>query len=116
MPLKAEYVAQELERASTAGAPEADTLVSDLIDNRKVDGVKALFRTVASLKHVRDRSRLPPEPAEFSAAGHGLVGEADGGLLGDAVASSAFREREHAAVTQGQDDRPRMHQELGDNR
>ncbi|MFH8466700.1 oxygenase MpaB family protein [Streptomyces sp. NPDC017991] len=100
MPLKAEYVAQELEKASTAGDPEADALVSDLIDNRKVDGVNALFRTVASLKHGQDRSHLPPELAEFLA---GAEAEPPGWGDADVKAAEKFfdRHRGEVAMLQG---------------
>ncbi|MEU0271829.1 hypothetical protein [Streptomyces sp. NPDC006307] len=69
--------------------------------------------------------------AKPAAAGHGLVGKVGGGLFGGSaekvtgvnpykdilgVASSAFREMEHYAVTHDQDDQPQMHQELDDNR
>lgn len=65
MPLTAQYVAQELEAASKVGDPEADELVSDLIDNKEIDGVNALFRTISTLKPGQDHSHLPPRLATF---------------------------------------------------
>ncbi|MFE5396203.1 oxygenase MpaB family protein [Streptomyces sp. NPDC056568] len=65
MPLSAAYVTEEMDKASKAGDPEADQLVSDLIDRQEVDGVNALFRTVGTLQHGQDRSHLPPRLAEF---------------------------------------------------
>ncbi|WP_338498805.1 oxygenase MpaB family protein [Streptomyces sp. SJL17-4] len=65
MPLTAQYVAQELEAASKVGDPEADELVSELIDNKEIDGVNALFRTIATLKPGQDRSQLPPKLGAF---------------------------------------------------
>ncbi|MFD5134544.1 hypothetical protein [Streptomyces olindensis] len=46
VPLTVETVEAELEAASQEGDPAADALVSDLIDNREVDGVNGLFRTI----------------------------------------------------------------------
>lgn len=65
MSLTAANVAQELEAASKAGDPEADQLVSDLIDHKEVDGVNALFRTIGTLKPGQDLSHLPARLAEF---------------------------------------------------
>ncbi|WP_308120313.1 oxygenase MpaB family protein [Streptomyces bambusae] len=65
MALTAQYVAQELEAASKVGDPKADELVSDLIDNKEIDGVNALFRTIGTLKPGQDLSQLPPRLAEF---------------------------------------------------
>ncbi|MEU2655976.1 oxygenase MpaB family protein [Streptomyces sp. NPDC007325] len=65
MPLTAEVIAQEMEEASRTGDPKADQLVSDLIDNREIDGVNALFRTIGTLKPGMDMSSLPPRLAEF---------------------------------------------------
>ncbi|MCC3778965.1 DUF2236 domain-containing protein [Streptomyces sp. UNOB3_S3] len=58
-------VEQELELANQAGDPPADQLVSDLIDNKEVDGVNALFRTIGTLKPGQDYSNLPPRLADF---------------------------------------------------
>ncbi|MFF5505886.1 hypothetical protein [Streptomyces roseolus] len=70
-------------------------------------------------------------PSPPLAAGHKLVSGIGGGLLGSGaekatgvnpykeilgIGSSAFRDMEKAALTQGQDDQPQMHQELHDNR
>ncbi|MFF4368196.1 oxygenase MpaB family protein [Streptomyces sp. NPDC001594] len=65
MALTAQYVAQELEAAGKFGDPKADQLVSDLIDNKEIDGVNALFRTIGTLKPGQDLSTLPPRLAEF---------------------------------------------------
>nr|WP_237531230.1 oxygenase MpaB family protein [Streptomyces sp. SID3212] len=58
-------IAAELEAANKVGDPKADTLVSELIDNKEIDGVNALFRTVGTLKPGQDLSQLPPRLAEF---------------------------------------------------
>ncbi|MFF5706630.1 hypothetical protein ACFY7H_29710 [Streptomyces sp. NPDC012794] len=65
------------------------------------------------------------------AAGHNMVSGIGGGLLGGGVekttgldpykdilgiASTAFRDMEKAALTQGQNNQAQMHQELGENR
>jgi hypothetical protein len=63
--LTAQNVAQELEAANKVGDPKADQLVSDLIDNKEIDGVNALFRTIGTLKPGQDLSQLPPRLAEF---------------------------------------------------
>lgn len=63
MPLTAQYVAEELEAANKTGDPEADTLVSDLIDNHEIDGVNALFRTIGTLKPGQDHFRSAAEAA-----------------------------------------------------
>ncbi|WP_229357656.1 oxygenase MpaB family protein [Streptomyces sp. UNOB3_S3] len=65
MPLTTQNVEQELELANQAGDPPADQLVSDLIDNKEVDGVNALFRTIGTLKPGQDYSNLPPRLADF---------------------------------------------------
>ncbi|MEU7278455.1 oxygenase MpaB family protein [Streptomyces sp. NPDC045431] len=65
MPLSAQYVTQELEAASKAGDPEADALVSDLIDKQEIDGVNALFRTIGTIRPGQDNPHLPPRLAEF---------------------------------------------------
>ncbi|MYV56141.1 DUF2236 domain-containing protein [Streptomyces sp. SID3212] len=54
-----------MEAANKVGDPKADTLVSELIDNKEIDGVNALFRTVGTLKPGQDLSQLPPRLAEF---------------------------------------------------
>ncbi|MFJ2651470.1 oxygenase MpaB family protein [Streptomyces sp. NPDC087420] len=65
MALTTATIAAELEAANKVGDPKADTLVSDLIDNKEIDGVNALFRTVGTLKPGQDLSPLPPRLAEF---------------------------------------------------
>ncbi|MFD7903901.1 oxygenase MpaB family protein [Kitasatospora sp. NPDC059747] len=65
MALTAATVTAELEAASTVGDPEADALVSELIEKREIDGVNALFRTVGTLKPGQDLSRLPDRLADF---------------------------------------------------
>ncbi|MFJ4780039.1 oxygenase MpaB family protein [Streptomyces sp. NPDC088762] len=65
MALTAQNIAQEIEAASKVGDPEADQLVSDLIDNKEIDGVNALFRTINTLGPDQDLSQLPPRLAEF---------------------------------------------------
>ncbi len=65
MPLTTQNVEQELELANQAGDPPADRLVSDLIDNKEVDGINALFRTIGTLKPGQDYSNLPPRLADF---------------------------------------------------
>ncbi|MDQ8707967.1 oxygenase MpaB family protein [Streptomyces sp. LHD-70] len=65
MTLTAANFAAEIEAANQAGDPTADELVSDLIDNREIDGVNALFRTIGTLKPDMDLSQLPPRLATF---------------------------------------------------
>ncbi|MEU9719695.1 oxygenase MpaB family protein [Streptomyces sp. NPDC047976] len=65
MALTTATIAAELEAASKVGDPKADELVSDLIDNKEVDGVNALFRTIGTLKPGMDTSGLPPRLAGF---------------------------------------------------
>ncbi|WP_223837551.1 oxygenase MpaB family protein [Streptomyces venezuelae] len=65
MALTTATIAAELEAANKVGDPDADALVSDLIDNREVDGVNALFRTIGTLGPNQDLSQLPPRLAEF---------------------------------------------------
>ncbi|MGC0417336.1 oxygenase MpaB family protein [Embleya sp. AB8] len=65
MALTSATVAVELAAANQVGDPKADALVSDLIANREVDGVNALFRTIGTLKPDSDLSRLPERLAQF---------------------------------------------------
>ncbi|WP_327232603.1 DUF2236 domain-containing protein [Streptomyces sp. NBC_01317] len=65
MALTTATIAAELEAANKVGDPRADTLVSELLDNKEIDGVNALFRTVGTLKPGQDLSHLPPRLAEF---------------------------------------------------
>ncbi|WP_331737167.1 hypothetical protein OG520_44195 (plasmid) [Streptomyces sp. NBC_00984] len=65
MALTSATVAAELEAASKVGDPAADTLVTDLLENREVDGINALFRTIGTLKPDTDMSRLPDRLAQF---------------------------------------------------
>ncbi|MFD7712783.1 oxygenase MpaB family protein, partial [Streptomyces sp. NPDC059786] len=98
------------------------------------DAFVAMVRTALTDQYA-DMAGLPrgflDTAAGPLAAGHKAVSGLGGGLLGGTaedtvgvnpykeilgVASSAFREMEKAALTQGQDDQPQMHQELGDDR
>ncbi|MEU8976181.1 oxygenase MpaB family protein [Streptomyces monashensis] len=63
--MTAENAEAEMEAANHAGDPPADTLVSDLIDNKEVDGVNGLFRKIATLQPGQDLSDLPPRLANF---------------------------------------------------
>ncbi|MFF7250154.1 oxygenase MpaB family protein [Embleya sp. NPDC008237] len=65
MTLTTANIATELETANRVGDPAADALVSDLIDNREVDGVNHLFRTINTLGPDQDLSRLPERLAQF---------------------------------------------------
>ncbi|RDL04441.1 uncharacterized protein DUF2236 [Streptomyces sp. HB202] len=65
MALTSATVAAELEAASKVGDPAADALVADLLENREVDGINALFRTIGTLKPDTDLSRLPDRLAQF---------------------------------------------------
>ncbi|MGW6568181.1 oxygenase MpaB family protein [Streptomyces sp. NPDC054975] len=65
MPLTTANVQAELEAASKYGDPPADQLVSELIDNREVDGVNGLFRTIGSIQEGKDYSNLPEKLADF---------------------------------------------------
>ncbi|MFF3350237.1 oxygenase MpaB family protein [Streptomyces sp. NPDC002779] len=65
MPLTAANVVTEMEAASKAGDPPADQLVSEMIDNREVDGVNHLFRTINELGPDQDLSGLPERLAQF---------------------------------------------------
>ncbi|MFJ6775554.1 oxygenase MpaB family protein [Kitasatospora sp. NPDC091257] len=65
MALTTQNATQELEAAGRAGDPQADQLVSDLIDHKEVDGVNALFRTIGTLKPGQDLSQLPQRLADF---------------------------------------------------
>ncbi|MFF8714571.1 oxygenase MpaB family protein [Streptomyces sp. NPDC015184] len=96
MPLTAQYVAQELEAANKTGDPEADELVSELIDNREVDGVNALFRTIGTLKPGEDRSHLPPRLAEFLKKAEA---EPPGWTAADVRAAEKFFDRHRGEVS-----------------
>ncbi|MFI1373382.1 hypothetical protein ACH4UY_15380 [Streptomyces longwoodensis] len=66
--MTAETVEAEMEAANQEGDPAADALVSDLIDNREVDGVNGLFRTIGTLKPrmpMDELSNLPERLAQF---------------------------------------------------
>ncbi|WP_241837986.1 oxygenase MpaB family protein [Streptomyces sp. CB03234] len=65
MPLTTANAVAEMEAASKVGDPAADALVSDLIDNREVDGVNHLFRTINKLGPGQDLSQLPERLAQF---------------------------------------------------
>ncbi|MFI8517719.1 oxygenase MpaB family protein [Streptomyces sp. NPDC085481] len=98
------------------------------------DAFIAMVRTALGDKYA-DMAGLPKGLLSAAgkplAAGHKVVSGIGGGLLGGGaekvtgvnpykdilgVASTAFRDMEKAALTQGQDDQPQMHQELDDNR
>ncbi|MFD6874576.1 MULTISPECIES: oxygenase MpaB family protein [unclassified Streptomyces] len=80
MGLTTATIVSELEAANKVGDPKADQMVADLIDNKEIDGVNALFRTIGTLKPGQDLSELPPRLAEFlkeAAAGPPDWSEAD---------------------------------------
>ncbi|WP_425424508.1 oxygenase MpaB family protein [Streptomyces katrae] len=96
MALTTATIAAELEAASKVGDPKADELVSDLIDNKEVDGVNALFRTIGTLKPGMDLSGLPPRLATFlkeAAAAPPDWSEAD------VKAAESFFARHHGEVS-----------------
>ncbi|MEX2981171.1 oxygenase MpaB family protein [Streptomyces sp. C36] len=100
MTLTEANIVQELEAASQVGDPPADELVSDLIDNREVDGVNQLFRTINTLKPGMDHSQLPPRLADFM-----REAEADppGWTEADVKAAEGFFDEHHgvASMLQG---------------
>ncbi|MEU3776893.1 oxygenase MpaB family protein [Streptomyces sp. NPDC032472] len=100
MPLTAQFVAQELEAASKVGDPEADELVSDLIDNKEIDGVNQLFRTISTIKPGEDRSHLPPRLAGFLKS---CEADPPGWTAADAKAAETFfdHHRGEVAMLQG---------------
>ncbi|WP_418960564.1 oxygenase MpaB family protein [Streptomyces tritici] len=100
MPLSAQYVAQEMEAASKAGDPQADELVSDLIDNKEIDGVNHLFRTINTLQPGMDYSTLPPRLAEFL---KDASAEPPGWSEADVTAAEGFFRAHHgeASMLQG---------------
>lgn len=65
MALTTANIEGELEAANKVGDPVADTLVAELIDNREVDGVNHLFRTINKLGPGQDLSQLPERLAQF---------------------------------------------------
>ncbi|WP_225802721.1 hypothetical protein [Streptomyces sp. NK15101] len=92
------------------------------------DAFIAMIRTALTGKYA-DMAGVPK--SALAAAGHKLVSGLGGGLLGGSaekatgvnpykeilgIASTAFRDMEKAALTQGQDDQRQMYQELHDNR
>ncbi|MER6910461.1 oxygenase MpaB family protein [Streptomyces sp. NPDC000594] len=100
MALTTANIASELEVANQAGDPEADKLVSDLIDNREIDGVNALFRTIGTLKPGQDLSGLPPRLAEFL---KGATVDPPGWSGADVSAAESFFDHHHgvASMLQG---------------
>ncbi|MFE2044464.1 hypothetical protein ACFXAZ_26775 [Streptomyces sp. NPDC059477] len=100
MALTTANIASELEVANQAGDPEADTLVSDLIDKREIDGVNALFRTIGTLKPGQDLSGLPPRLAEFL---KGATVDPPGWSQADVKAAESFFDHHHgvASMLQG---------------
>ncbi|MFF8605745.1 oxygenase MpaB family protein [Streptomyces sp. NPDC015346] len=96
MPLTTANAAAEMEAASKVGDPEADALVSDLIDNREVDGVNHLFRTINKLGKGQDYSQLPERLAEFMSRA-----EADppGWSPADVKAAEGFFAHHHGEVS-----------------
>ncbi|MER7000595.1 oxygenase MpaB family protein [Streptomyces sp. NPDC000410] len=106
----------------------------DLLKPGASDAYIAITRVALTDKYA-DMAGIPKSPIDFAAkgvaAGHSLLSNTAGGLLGGSakqavgvnpykeaigVASKAFNEIENYAITHGQDDQPQMHQELGDNR
>lgn len=65
MALTVANIDREMKEASTVGDPAADRLVSDMIDNKEVDGVNHLFRTVGTLGPGADLSHLPGRLRKF---------------------------------------------------
>ncbi|AJC52728.1 oxygenase MpaB family protein [Streptomyces sp. 769] len=103
MALTAETVHAELEAANQEGDPAADALVSDLIDNREVDGVNGLFRTIGTLKPhmpMEDLSGLPERLAQFL---HDASQEPPGWCEADVEAAEGFFAHHHgvASMLQG---------------
>ncbi|MGW8066664.1 oxygenase MpaB family protein [Streptomyces ziwulingensis] len=106
----------------------------DLVGPGASDAYIALTRVALTDKYA-DMAGVPKSPVDLAgkplAAGHGLVGNALGGLAGGTAkkatgvnpykeilgtASAAFNQVERYALTHDQDDQPQMHQELHDNR
>ncbi|WP_256255982.1 oxygenase MpaB family protein [Streptomyces sp. MUSC 14] len=103
MPLTVETVEAELEAANLEGDPAADALVSDLIDNREVDGVNGLFRTIGTLKPhmpMDELSNLPERLAQFL---HDASEEPPGWNDADVKAAEGFFAHHHgtASMLQG---------------
>ncbi|MEV3988511.1 oxygenase MpaB family protein [Streptomyces sp. NPDC049837] len=100
MALTTTNIAAEMEAASKAGDPAADELVSDLIDNREVDGVNGLFRTISTLGPKQDYSRLPERLAQFLKQAEK---EPPGWSEADIKAAEGFFENHHgeASMLQG---------------
>ncbi|MFJ9619214.1 oxygenase MpaB family protein [Streptomyces noursei] len=100
MALTVETVATELEAANKAGDPLADALVSDLIDNKEVDGINGLFRTIGTLKPGQDNSHLPHRLREFLDA---AAAEPPGWSQQDVKAAEGFFAHHHgeASMLQG---------------
>ncbi|MEV8530258.1 MULTISPECIES: oxygenase MpaB family protein [unclassified Streptomyces] len=103
MPLTVETVHGELEAANQEGDPAADALVSDLIDNREVDGVNGLFRTIGTLKPhmaMSELSNLPERLAQFL---HDASDEPPGWSEADVKAAEGFFAHHHgvASMLQG---------------
>ncbi|MEU6666032.1 hypothetical protein [Streptomyces sp. NPDC046727] len=95
-----ETVEAELEAANQEGDPAADALVSDLIDNREVDGVNGLFRTIGTLKPGMDFSNLPERLTRFL---HEAAPELPGWSDADVKAAEGFFDHHHgvASMLQG---------------
>ncbi|GEB49253.1 oxygenase MpaB family protein [Streptomyces cacaoi] len=100
MALTEQNVEAEMEAANQVGDPPADALVSDLIDNREVDGVNGLFRTIGTLKHGQDLSQLPTRLAEFLQE---AAAEPPGWSEADVKAAEGFFDNHHgvASMLQG---------------
>ncbi|MET7429751.1 MULTISPECIES: oxygenase MpaB family protein [Streptomyces] len=103
MTLTAETVEAEMEAANQEGDPAADALVSDLIDNREVDGVNGLFRTIGTLKPrmpMDELSNLPERLAQFL---HDASEQPPGWSEADVKAAEAFFAHHHgvASMLQG---------------
>ncbi|WP_424215806.1 oxygenase MpaB family protein (plasmid) [Streptomyces sp. BI20] len=100
MALTTENIAAELDVANQVGDPEADRLVSDLIDRGEIDGVNTLFRTIGSLRPGQDHSELPPRLAAFL---KGATVDPPGWGPADVKAAESFFDHHHgvASMLQG---------------
>ncbi|MFD0366447.1 oxygenase MpaB family protein [Streptomyces sp. NPDC059071] len=100
MALNMDQIATELEAANQEGDPAADNLVSDLIDNKEVDGVNGLFRTVNKLGRGVDLSHLPERLAQFL---HEAETEPPDWSPADVKAAEGFFDHHHgtASMLQG---------------
>ncbi|MDQ0771848.1 hypothetical protein QF026_000314 [Streptomyces aurantiacus] len=101
MALTTANIAAELEAANKVGDPDADALVSDLIDNREVDGVNDLFRTIGKLSKNQDyHAQLPERLADFMDK---AAADPPGWTKADVKAAEGFFDHHHgeASMLQG---------------